>query len=158
MKNEINNEILTANNLSLKKKTSIMPIAILVVAAFAFAGGICIENSSEAKMPVLLLAVVLGIFGIAKIFNMPMVLVDESHNEILREEELYFNLKEKSSVIDMLRNGELTKLRTVAMDSANYPLRVELYTNQAGSIALYRVYHFVPYTYEPITEFEVYRK
>ncbi len=62
MKNEINNEILTANNLSLKKKTSIIPIAILVVAAFAFAGGICIENSSEAKMPVLLLAVVLGIF------------------------------------------------------------------------------------------------
>ena len=87
-----------------------------------------------------------------------MVLVDESHNEILREEDLYFNLKEKSSVIDMLRNGELTKLRTVAMDSANYPLRVELYTNQAGSIALYRVYHFVPYTYEPITDFEVYRK
>ena len=96
--------------------------------------------------------------GIAKIFNMPMVIVDESHNEILREEELYFNLKDKSSVTEMLRRGEITKLRTVAMDSVNYPLKVELYTNQAGTIALYRVYHFIPYTYEPVTDFEIYRE
>lgn len=158
MKNEINKDILKANNLSLKKKTSVIPIAILVVAALTLVVGICIENSSDIKMPVLLLAVVLGIFGIAKIFNMPMVIVDESHNEILREEELYFNLKDKSSVTEMLRRGEITKLRTVAMDSVNYPLKVELYTNQAGTIALYRVYHFIPYTYEPVTDFEIYRE
>lgn len=158
MKNEINKDILKANNLSLKKKTSVIPIAILVVAALTLVVGICIENNSDIKMPVLLLAVVLGIFGIAKIFNMPMVIVDESHNEILREEELYFNLKDKSGVTEMLRRGEITKLRTVAMDSVNYPLKVELYTNQAGTIALYRVYHFIPYTYEPVTDFEIYRE
>ena len=57
-----------------------------------------------------------------------------------------------------INNEILTANNLSLKKKTSYPLRVELYTNQAGSIALYRVYHFVPYTYEPITEFEVYRK
>ena len=37
MKNEINKEFLEANNISLKKKTSLLPLVLLVIAALAFA-------------------------------------------------------------------------------------------------------------------------
>lgn len=158
MKKEISKDFLEANNISLKKKTSLLPLALLVIAALTLAGGLCIDNSSEAKMPVLLLAVVLAIFGIAKILNKPTVLVSEHHNEILREEELYFDLKDKNAVISMLRNGELRKLRAEAKESANYPLKVALFANQQGTIAVFRVFHFVPYTFEPVTDFEIYKK
>lgn len=158
MKNEIDKKVLQENNITAKKKTSIAPIAILVCAALILAGGLCIDNSSDAKMPVLLVAIVTAVFGVAKIFNMPTVLVYEPHNEILNEEELFFDIKEKNSVIDLLRNGELTKLRTQAKDNNNHPLKVELHTTQSGSIAIYRVYHFVPYTFEPLTGYEVLKK
>lgn len=158
MKNEINKEFLEANNISLKKKTSLLPLVLLVIAALAFAGGLCIDNNSEAKMPVLLLAVIMVVFGVAKILNMPSVLVSELHNEILKEEELYFDLKDKNNVIAMLRNGELKRLRAEAKESANYPLKAVVFSNQNGTIALFRVFHFVPYTFEPVTEFEIYKK
>ncbi len=158
MKNEISKDFLKANNISLKKKTSALPMALLVIAVLVLAGGLCIDNSSDAKMPVLLLAVILAVFGIAKILNMPTVLVSEPHNEILREEELFFDLKEKSNVIAMLRNGELKKLRAEAKESPNYPLKAKVFSNQQGSIAVFRVYHFVPYTFEPLTDFEIYQK
>lgn len=158
MKNEIDNKILQENNLTAKKQTSIAPIAILACAALILAGGLCIDNGSDAKMPLLLVAIITAVFGVAKIFNMPTVLVYEPHNEILNEEELFFDIKEKNSVTDLLRNGELTKLRSQAKDSSNHPLKVELHTTQSGSITIYRVYHFVPYTFEPLTGYEVIKK
>ncbi|MBE6295969.1 MAG: hypothetical protein E7086_05640 [Bacteroidales bacterium] len=155
MKNEIDNKVLEENNISAKKKTSVAPIAILVCAALVLAGGLCIDNDSDAKMPVLLVAFVTAVFGVAKMFNQPTALVYEPHNEILNEEELFFDIKEKNNVIELLRNGEFTRLRSQAKDSSNHPLKVELYATQSGSIAIYRVYHFVPYTFEPLTGYEV---
>lgn len=158
MKNEIDNKVLKENNISAKKKTSVAPIAILVCAALVLAGGLCIDNDSDAKMPVLLVAFVTAVFGVAKMFNQPTALVYEPHNEILNEEELFFDIKEKNNVIELLRNGEFTRLRSQAKDSSNHPLKVELYATQSGSIAIYRVYHFVPYTFEPLTGYEVYKR
>lgn len=158
MKNEIDNKVLEENNISAKKKTSVAPIAILVCAALVLAGGLCIDNASDAKMPVLLVAFVTAVFGVAKMFNQPTALVYEPHNEILNEEELFFDIKEKNNVIELLRNGEFTRLRLQAKDSSNHPLKVELYATQSGSIAIYRVYHFVPYTFEPLTGYEVYKR
>lgn len=158
MKNEIDKTVLEKNNITLKKKTSTIPIALLTFAAIVLAGGLCIDNGSNAKMPVLLLAVVTAVFGVAKIFNMPTVLVYEPHNEVMIEEELFFETKEKNNVTDLLRNGEFTRLRSQAKDNNNHPLKVELHTTPSGSIALFRVYHFVPYAFEPVTEYEVYKK
>ncbi len=158
MKNEIDKKVLEENNISAKKKTSVAPIAILVCAALVLAGGLCIDNDSDAKMPVLLVAFVTAVFGVAKMFNQPTALVYEPHNEILNEEELFFDIKEKNNVIELLRNGEFTRLRSQAKDSSNHPLKVELYATQSGSIAIYRVYHFVPYTFEPLTGYEVYKR
>ena len=158
MKNEIDKEFLKANNITAKKETSILPIAIIVIAAIILSGGLCIDNESDIKMPVLLIAFVTAIFGVAKMFNLPTVLVHEPHNEILKEEELFFDIKDKNSVIDMLRKGEFQRLRSQAKDSNNYPLKAELFYTPSGSIAIFRVYHFVPYAFEPLTEYEVYNK
>ena len=158
MKENIEKNVLNENNITIKKKTSIVPIAILVAAAIILSAGLCIDNSSDMKMPVLLVAFVTAIFGVAKIFNMPTVLVHEEHNEILNEEELFFDIKEKNEVIELLRKGEFSKLRSLAKDNSNYPLKAELYATPSGNIALFRVYHFVPYSFEPLTEYEVYKK
>ena len=158
MKKEINNDILETNKLSFKKKSSILPLVLLLIAAGIFAAGFIIENTSDAKMPVLLVGAIIGIFGIAKIFNLPTMLVYGDDKEVLHEEELYFDLKDKNMVTEMLRNGELAKLRAESKDSSNYPLKARIFTNQKGSFILYRIYHFVPYTFEPVTEFEVYKK
>ena len=91
-------------------------------------------------------------------FNSPTVLVHEPHNEILKKEELFFDIKDKNSVIEMLRKGEFQRLRSQAKDSNNYPLKAELFYTPSGNIAIFRVYHFVPYAFEPLTEYEVYNK
>lgn len=158
MKNIIDDKVLKENNITTKKKTTVAPIAILTFATIIFAGGLYIDDTSDAKMPVLLLAFVTAVYGVARILNMPTVLVHEPHNEILNEEELFFDIKEKSNVIELLRTGEFTRLRSQAKDSSNYPLKVELYSTPSGSMTIYRVYHFVPYSFEPVTEYEVYRK
>ena len=58
----------------------------------------------------------------------------------------------------MLRNGEFNRLRAQAKEGNTQPVKAELYTTPSGNIAIYRVYHFVPYSFEPVTEYEVYRK
>ena len=86
MKNIIDDKVLKENNITTKKKTTVAPIAILTFATIIFAGGLYIDDASDAKMPVLLLAFVTAVYGVARILNMPTVLVHEPHNEILNEE------------------------------------------------------------------------
>ena len=158
MKNTIDDKVLKENNITTKKKTTVAPIAILTFATIIFAGGLYIDDASDAKMPVLLLAFVTAVYGVARILNMPTVLVHEPHNEILNEEALFFDSKEQGTVIGMLRNGEFNRLRAQAKEGNTQPVKAELYTTPSGNIAIYRVYHFVPYSFEPVTEYEVYRK
>lgn len=158
MKNEIDKDLLRANNISIRKQTTALPFLLLAIAAISLGGALLIENDSEAKMPLLLVAVVTGIFGIAKMFNMPTVLLYGEKKEPMNEEELFFDIKAKNSVLEMLRNGEFTKLRAEAKDGSNYPLKVELYSTEKGNVAIYRIYHFIPYTYEALTEYNLYKK
>jgi ABC-type transport system involved in multi-copper enzyme maturation permease subunit len=157
MKFEIDNNILSENNITIRKKSSVLPIAILVIATIVFVASLLIESES-AKMPVMFIAIILGILGIAKIFTMPKVLVYEPNNEDLKEEELYFDSGERNNVMQLLKCGDISHLRAIAKDTSNHPLMVELVTTSSESIAIYRVYHYVPYTYEPLTEYEVYKK
>lgn len=158
MKNEINKEILKENNLTFKKKSSATPFILFAVSAATFIGCIFIDNGNDAKMPLLLIASVIAVFGIAKIINLPNVLVMGEKKEELREEELYFDLKEKNHVLETLRSGSLSKLRAEAKDNSNYPLKARVFSNEKGDFIMFRIYHFVPYTFEPVTEFEVYKK
>ena len=58
----------------------------------------------------------------------------------------------------MLEKGEFTKLKSEAKERNSMPIKVEMYETASGSIVLYRVYNFIPYIYEPLTDYIVYKK
>lgn len=157
MKKEIEKSILQKHNLSERKQTSFLPIALLVIAAIVFALSLCIGDDST-KMPIMFIAIIIGIFGLAKMFMTPKVLVYDATNEILNEEELYFDSCDKNNVMQLLSTGDIKHLRAVAKENGNHPLLVEIHTGASESVILYRVYHYIPYTYEPLTEYEIYKK
>ena len=157
MKNEIEKNILEVNNLSVKKKTSVLPLALLITAAIIFAVSLCI-GSEATKMPIMFIAIILGISGIAKLMATPKVLVHNLNNEELKEEELYFDSNDKSTVMQLLKSGNIRHLRALAKDNSNYPIMVELHSGVSECFMLYRIYHYVPYNYEPLTEYEVYKR
>lgn len=157
MKKEIEKSILQKHNLSERKQTSFLPIALLVIAAIVFALSLCIGDDST-KMPIMFIAIIIGIFGLAKMFITPKVLVYDATNEILNEEELYFDSCDKNNVMQLLSTGDIKHLRVLAKENGNHPLLVEIHTGASESVILYRVYHYIPYTYEPLTEYEIYKK
>lgn len=158
MKTDIDKNILESNNITIRRDTPTLAIIILFAAAILFALLPSIEDTCNFKMPVIVAAVIMAIYGIAKIISMPTVMVYDPTNEILHYEELYFDAKEKNSVMDMIHNSEIKRLRSQAKDSNNHPLMVELYITASESAFISRVYHYVPYSYEPLTEYEVYTK
>lgn len=157
MKKEIEKSILQKHNLSERKQTSFLPIALLVIAAIVFALSLCIGDDST-KMPIMFIAIIIGIFGLTKMFMTPKVLVYDATNEILNEEELYFDSCDKNNVMQLLSSGDIKHLRAVAKENCNHPLLVEIHTGASESVILYKVYHYIPYTYEPLTEYEIYKK
>ena len=158
MNTEINKEILERNNIAVKSRMTVWPFALLAIAAAAFGIAFGLDNASEAKMPVLFAAIILTIFGIVKLFTLPKVLFHIASEETFAENTLYFESEKKNSVLAMLEKGEFTKLKSEAKDRNSMPIKVEMYETASGSIVLYRVYNFIPYTYEPVTDYIVYKK
>ena len=158
MNTEINKEILERNNIAVKSRMTVWPFALLAIAAAAFGIAFSLDNASEAKMPVLFAAIILTIFGIVKLFTLPKVLFHIASEETFAENTLYFESEKKNSVLAMLEKGEFTKLKSEANDRNSMPIKVEMYETASGSIVLYRVYNFIPYTYEPLTDYIVYKK
>lgn len=158
MNTEINKEILERNNIAVKSRMTVWPFALLAVAAAAFGIAFALDNAREAKMPVLFAAIILTIFGITKLFTLPKVLFHITSEETFTENTLYFESEKKNSVLAMLEKGEFTKLKSEAKERNSMPIKVEMYETASGSIVLYRVYNFIPYTYEPVTDYIVYKK
>lgn len=158
MKIDIDNNILENNDITTRRSTPTLAIIIIFAAAILFALLPSIEDTCNAKLAIIVVAIIMTVYGIAKIISMPTVMVYDPTNEILHYEELYFDAKEKNSVMDMIHNSEIKRLRSQAKDSNNHPLMVELYITASESAFISRVYHYVPYSYEPLTEYEVYTK
>ena len=158
MNTEIDKTILESNNIAVKNKMTAWPFALLAAAAVAFGITFALDNSSEAKMPIIFAGIILTIFGITKLFTLPKVLFHITSEETLYENIMYFESEKKSSVLAMLEKGEFTKLKSQAKEKNSLPIKVEMYETASGSIVLYRVYNFIPYTYEPITDYLIFKK
>jgi hypothetical protein len=158
MNTEIDKNLLERNNIAERKKFTATPIALLLLAAVTLGITFALDDASESKMPLMFLGIVFFIFGVVKLMTMPKVLFHITSEEELSAKTLFFDSNEKNMVLDMLAKGEFTKLKSKARASNNLPVKVELYSTVSESIVLYRAYSFVPYTYEPITEYEVYKK
>ena len=155
---EIDNRILENNNIVLRKKVNALPFALLLLAAVTLGVTLGLDNTNEGKMPLIFLGSVQLILGVIKLFAMPKVLFYTTNEEEFSEEFLFFDSNERSTVLEMLDKGEFTKLKSKAHTSRNLPIKVELHSTPSESIVIYRVYNFIPYIYEPITEYKIRKK
>ena len=117
-----------------------------------------LSGNDDKRMPLLLIAFLLVVIGVVKIFLGGRRYVYNKSNEIMNEEVLYFEQTQKDVVENRLQNGEFAHLRNSAINNFNLSLMVELYTTKSGSVAMYRIYKYIPYEFEPIGEMQFYQK
>ena len=158
MDTELNKGLLEANQIKTSKKTPVTSFIAFVAAIAVIGVSLCFENGSDFKMPLIFISTMLFIYGIAKFFSTDKIYIHTPSEEEMKMQILYFDSKEKYSIIDMLRKGETDKIKEKGSDNCDLPVKVELYSTDSGSIALYRVYNYIPYTFEPMTEYEVVKK
>ncbi len=158
MKTAIEKEILAENNISEKKEKPIVSIFVFVAAAASFALAFFLDEKNESQMPLYLIGAILLAAGIVKLFIGSSELVYTPTGEKLSKRELYFELREKNEVMSLLEKGDIKALTKAGKNSDNLPIRLSIMATDSNSIALYRFYQFIPYTFEPISELKIIRK
>ncbi|MBQ8695589.1 MAG: hypothetical protein IJ513_08115 [Bacteroidaceae bacterium] len=158
MKTEIEKEILAENNISAKKEKPIVSIFVFVAAAISFALAFFLDENNESQMPLYLIGAILLAAGIVKLFISSSELVYTPTGEKLSKRELYFEQREKNEVLSQLEKGDLKALAKAGKNNDNLPIRLSIMATESNSIALYRLYQFIPYTFEPISELKIIKK
>ena len=158
METEINKELLASNEITTRRKIPAVSFVTLAVAATFFAVSFFVEDGSELKMSLVFVSAILFIYGIAKLMSAQKVYTYIPTKEELRMQILYFENKEKHNIVEMLRKGDIDRIKSTGASNYDLPIKVELYSTESGKVALYRIYHYIPYTMEPLTDYEVFRK
>lgn len=158
MNTDFDKLFLENNNIILKRNFPYISISLLVAAnvLLAIALGMGVENN--AKMPILMIAFILATIGIIKLFITSKSLIYQPTNEKLRKRELFFELSMKEPVTKMVEKEDIDYLQSKDRMNDNLPIKVTLYATASKSIIICRAYHFIPYSYEPITEYKIIKK
>ena len=146
------------NGITTKKSTPFIPLLIFATSAVSFGIAFGMSEENGAKMPTLMIAFILAVIGIIKIFAGGKKLIYNPTGEEITKRELFFELRMKESVIGMVEKGDIAALEAKEIKNDNLPVKVELYSTASHSIVICRAYHFVPYTYEPLTENKIFKK
>ena len=158
MNTEIEKNILDNNNIISKRRKPIIALLLFAASIASFAIALSMNNENEGKMPMLLIAFVLLIIGIIKSFMGDKTLIYTLTGEELKERELFFEQNELDKVINIIIKGDISALEVKAKSSESLPVKVDMLATESYSIALCRVYRFIPYTYEAVTEYMVIKK
>ena len=158
MNTEIEKNILDNNNIISKRRKPIIALLLFVASIASFAIALSMNNENGAKMPMLLIAFVLLVIGVIKSFTGDKELIYATTGEKLQEHELFFEQNELDKVINMTTKGDIATLMAKAKSSDSLPVKVNMLATESYSIALCRVYRFIPYTYEAVTEYMVIKK
>lgn len=158
MNTEIEKNILDNNNIISKRRKPIIALLLLAASIASFAIALGMNNENGAKMPMLLIAFVLLVIGIIKSFTGGKKLIYATTGEKLQEHELFFEQNELDKVINMTTKGDIATLMAKAKRSDSLPVKVDMLATESYSIALCRIYRFIPYTYEAVTEYMVIKK
>ncbi len=158
MNTDFDKLFLENNNIILKRKFPYIPLFLFVttIVLLAIALGMGVENS--AKMPTLMIAFILATIGIIKLFITSKSLIYQPTNEKLTKRELFFELSMKELVSNMVEKEDIDYLLSKDRMNDNLPIKVTLHATASKSIIICRAYHFVPYSYEPITEYKIIKK
>ena len=155
---EIEKNILDNNNIVSKRKKPIIALLLFAISIASFAIALSMNNENGAKMPMLLIAFVLLVIGVIKSFMGDKTLIYTLTGEELKERELFFEQNELDKVINIIIKGDISALEVKAKSSESLPVKVNMLTTDSYSITLCRVYRFIPYTYEAVTECTVIKK
>lgn len=158
MNTEPDKSFLKEHNISTRRIFPYSSLVCIVAGVILFATQIMLSGNDDKRMPLLLIAFLLVVIGVVKIFLGGRRYVYNKSNEIMNEEVLYFEQTQKDVVENRLQNGEFAHLRNSAINNFNLSLMVELYTTKSGSVAMYRIYKYIPYEFEPIGEMQFYQK
>lgn len=158
MNTEIEKQILESNNITVKKKSPVTAIAILLAAIAAAVIATFLDDTSDMKMPAILLSFTLGIIAVTNFVTRKGYMVYAPTGEELKEYKIFFESREREKVLSLLEKEKFNEVIVYEKNDTNLPIKVELSTTPSNSIAIYRVYNFVPYAYEPITETIVCKK
>ena len=155
---EIDKTVLDNNSVVVKRSTPIIPLLLFATAIASFAVALSLNDENGAKMPTLLISFVLVVIGVIKFFVADKSLIYSPTGEILKRHELFFEQKDKENIASLLAKQDMAGIMAKAKSSDNLPIKVDIYTTDSHSITLCRAYQFVPYNFEPITEYQVIKK
>lgn len=158
MNKEPNKTFLKEHNISTRRNFPYTSLACIAAGAILFTTQLLLSGNEENKMPLLLIAILLVMIGIVKIFCSGQKYVYDKSNETMNEEILYFEYTQKEVVENRLQNGEFALLRNAASNNLSLSLMVELYATKSGNAAMYRIYRYIPYEFEPLDEMQFYQK
>ena len=89
MKNEIDKSILDRNNITIKKEFNRKAVALIMLAAATTVAATLMGDTSEAKMPILLLGITLLITGITWVTKRETILIYRPTGEAMEEKILF---------------------------------------------------------------------
>lgn len=158
MKTEIDKETLAENNISARREKPIVSVFVFIAAAISFALALFLDENNESRMPLYLIGAILFAAGIVKLFISSQELVYNPTKEKLHKKDIYFEQRQKNEVISLLEKEELKALEREGKSNENLPVRLTVLATESNSIALCRLYQFIPYTFEPISEIKIIRK
>ena len=158
MKNEIDKSILERNNITIKKGFNKKAVALIMLAAAITVAATLMGDTSEAKMPILLLGITLLITGITWMTKRETTLIYRPTGETMEEKILFLEGNMGDITAELLKKGDIDGVVERSREDGNGTIKVEICMAPSESIAIYRIYKYVPYMFEPITEYQVLKK
>ena len=158
MKNEIEKSILERNNITIKKGFNKKAVALIMLAAAITVAATLMSDTSEAKMPILLLGITLLITGITWMTKHETTLIYRPTGETMEEKILFLEGNMGDITAELLKKGDIDGVVERSREDGNGTIKVEICMAPSESIAIYRIYKYVPYMFEPLTEYLVLKK
>ena len=158
MKNEIDKSILERNNITIKKGFNKKAVALIMLAAAITVTATLMSDTSEAKMPILLLGITLLITGITWMTKRETTLIYRPTGETMEEKILFLEGNMGDITAELLKKGDIDGVVERSREDGNGTIKVEICMAPSESIAIYRIYKYVPYMFEPLTEYQVLKK
>ena len=146
------------NSIIIKKAKTYIPVLLFIAAALVFVIALSMNNENGTKMPTLMIAFILLVIAIIKLFVTTKSLIYQPTNEILTQRELYFEQNMKDKIVGLIEKGDINTIIAQDKNNPNLPVKLTMYTTASQSIIICRLYNFVPYTYEAITDYKVIKK
>ncbi|MDR1005231.1 MAG: hypothetical protein LBL97_09595 [Prevotellaceae bacterium] len=154
-KSSVNVAELALTHPDISKRTNLSALAlsaaIMLLGILLFLGVFILPDSSSAgAMLLLVVGVGLFFFGLIRLFQKFKQAVYLPTGGVLKEHQLYFDLKELSQLKDLAADSKLcAEVSVKSTHSGN--VRMDVALSSDGKFAAVQLLQFVPYVYKPVS-------